>query len=280
MLSNLSDVGAELVRAWVFPFLLFTALMYFVRGSKAFEWGANVQQSARANLIMFLINSQVMILAFQGGDTFSGTWLSLGLPTLDTQMWSGLPMLAIAAISVVVYDFIDYWNHRIMHTSALWGVHSVHHSDEDMNFTTTYRVHALEPIFMGATYVVGASWLGLPDVAILLPISLAGLHNAYVHMDVDWGHGSFARVLASPRFHKWHHADDPAAYNKNFANLFPIWDVLFGTYYCPGRCDLKLGCDKVYGHNVVLMLLAPVLPLLEKLRSPSASTPATGEIRS
>ena len=40
-------------------------------------------------------------------------------------------------------------------------------------------------------------------------------------------------VIATPVFHRWHHSKDPAAIDKNFAGLLPLWDILFGTYYMP-----------------------------------------------
>jgi sterol desaturase/sphingolipid hydroxylase (fatty acid hydroxylase superfamily) len=40
-------------------------------------------------------------------------------------------------------------------------------------------------------------------------------------------------VLASPRFHRWHHTDEAAARDKSFAGTFPVWNIVFGTYYMP-----------------------------------------------
>jgi sterol desaturase/sphingolipid hydroxylase (fatty acid hydroxylase superfamily) len=40
-------------------------------------------------------------------------------------------------------------------------------------------------------------------------------------------------LIASPRFHRWHHTDESEARDKNFAGLLPAWDILFGTYYMP-----------------------------------------------
>jgi sterol desaturase/sphingolipid hydroxylase (fatty acid hydroxylase superfamily) len=37
-------------------------------------------------------------------------------------------------------------------------------------------------------------------------------------------------VIASPRFHRWHHTGEAEARDKNFAGLLPLCDILFGTY--------------------------------------------------
>ena len=60
------------------------------------------------------------------------------------------------------------------------------------------------------------------------------LHQYYVHSNLDWSHGIFKKIIVSPNFHKWHHADIPDAYDKNFASIFPFYDILFKSYFCPG----------------------------------------------
>jgi sterol desaturase/sphingolipid hydroxylase (fatty acid hydroxylase superfamily) len=40
-------------------------------------------------------------------------------------------------------------------------------------------------------------------------------------------------VLASPVFHRWHHTALERGGSRNFAGTFPIWDILFGTFYMP-----------------------------------------------
>jgi hypothetical protein len=40
-------------------------------------------------------------------------------------------------------------------------------------------------------------------------------------------------LFVTPAFHHWHHSDDPAHYDKNFASQWPIMDWLFGTMHFP-----------------------------------------------
>lgn len=51
-------------------------------------------------------------------------------------------------------------------------------------------------------------------------------------------------MIASPAFHRWHHAADEAGRDKNFAGLFPVWDLLFGTYYLPEHPPKACGVDE------------------------------------
>jgi sterol desaturase/sphingolipid hydroxylase (fatty acid hydroxylase superfamily) len=165
----------------------------------------------------------------------------LSIQTLPASAWEGVPWPLLLLISLAVKDFADYWNHRLMHTRWIWPIHAVHHSDTHVNFLTSFRLHFLEAIFMGISYVILLTCLGIPPIIGATGAMLLTLHNGYVHIDMDFGHGPFKYLLTSPRLHRWHHADHPKALGKNLANLFPFYDVLFGTYYLPGRCDEPVG---------------------------------------
>jgi sterol desaturase/sphingolipid hydroxylase (fatty acid hydroxylase superfamily) len=82
------------------------------------------------------------------------------------------------------------------------------------------------------------------------PIALAGiaplltLLAILVHANVDWDWGPFRSVIASPRFHRWHHTSEEEGLDKNFAGLLPLWDVVFGTYYMrKDRLPARFGTD-------------------------------------
>ena len=58
-------------------------------------------------------------------------------------------------------------------------------------------------------------------------------HSAFVHANLNWTLGPFKYVIAGPVFHRWHHTAADRGGNMNFAGTFPIWDLLFGTFYMP-----------------------------------------------
>jgi len=170
-----------------------------------------------------------------------------------------VPFLAALLAYIIVYDFCDYWVHRVLHTRGFWPIHAVHHADTDMNWTTTYRIHVLEIVMMRVFYIAFASWLGLPAEVIATAILVTTLWNAFVHVDLDIHFGPLTKVLTSPRFHRWHHADTPDAYDTNFGNMFAFWDVMFGTYRVPGRYTGALGFEGTPGHDLPKLLFWPVL---------------------
>ena len=53
------------------------------------------------------------------------------------------------------------------------------------------------------------------------------------HMNVRLSFGRFRTILTSPQYHRIHHAADITIADRNFAAMFPIIDLIFGTYYAP-----------------------------------------------
>jgi lathosterol oxidase len=77
--------------------------------------------------------------------------------------------------------------------------------------------------------------LGFADAALYAYILWVTIQATFIHANVRWEFGPLKWLLVTPQFHHWHHAAEEAAVDKNFAVHSPIWDMVFGTYYLPGR---------------------------------------------
>mgnify|MGYP000188654932 FL=1 len=111
---------------------------------------------------------------------------------------------------------------------------------------------------MSFSYILLLTWMQIPQ-AIPFVVIFYSLHNKYVHMDLDFEHGPLKYLIASPVYHRWHHADVPEAYGKNLANVMPIYDVIFGTFYSPGKCNEPMGALKsgIADKNPILIFIYP-----------------------
>jgi sterol desaturase/sphingolipid hydroxylase (fatty acid hydroxylase superfamily) len=144
---------------------------------------------------------------------------------------SGAPFALVLAGALVVADGLGYASHRLRHVWVLWRLHAVHHGTRELTSLAAARLHPLDEILDAILIDVPLLLAGvpLPVVAALGPIFV--LHTLLLHANVPWGFGSLGRVLASPLFHRRHHARDlPPA---NYAGVFAFYDVLFGTYAAP-----------------------------------------------
>lgn len=145
---------------------------------------------------------------------------------------SRLPHLQQAILVLVIGDLIGYWTHRLLH-GGLWSIHAVHHSSEEMDWMSTVRLHPLNDflgrLMRGVPFVLA----GFSPLLLASFLPLLAVHAFLLHANVDWSFGPFRYVIASPVFHRWHHSAHAESRGKNFAGVFPLWDILFGTFYMP-----------------------------------------------
>ena len=235
----LAVIGA--LKGYFIPFAIFTALGLIIAGRDAVRWSSELLASVRSNIFLSLANPLIAPAMMIGVVLTRNGYDALGLPETPLAFWDQVPLWMTIVIWVIVIDFIDYWNHRLLHTRGFWDIHAVHHSDEVLNWTTSSRVHVLEIVVMQISYILLASWMNIPAEGIGAIAALRLLHNNWVHSKYDVHLGPLTKIISTPRFHHWHHADEKEAYDTNFANTFAFWDVLFGTYRVQGPIKALLG---------------------------------------
>jgi len=154
---------------------------------------------------------------------------------------AALPPVVQTLLALVLFDFCFYWHHRLFHRPAFWNLHSIHHSSETLDWLSATRVHPVNEIGGQLLTVTPMILLGFTPAALLVLLPVLAATNLLLHANVDWDFGPFRRVIISPRFHRWHHSKEAAAKDKNFAAVFPVWDILFGTYYLPPEKPERFG---------------------------------------
>jgi sterol desaturase/sphingolipid hydroxylase (fatty acid hydroxylase superfamily) len=267
MLDFLAGIAAH-AAALLWLAAIFTLLAFVSRGRSALRWPKSLRQSGITNFLIqqfASLNGALYLLLIAPLVAFYG-WL--GLPVLPAGAWDGVPLVVKALAALIVYDFSLYWVHRMLHTSVLWPAHAVHHSDPELHFLSWSRGHFTEQFVIAACLVFTSSWMGfrLEEIAGLALIK--GLHQYYVHAKLDWDHGPFRDVLVSPQFHRWHHANVEAAYDKNFATIFPVFDRMFGTYYNPGSAiDVPTGIADNPPNDFITQTLYPFRKWGEMLKA-------------
>jgi len=143
------------------------------------------------------------------------------------------PLLLQAIEMVVVGDFISYWVHRWFHRSRMWSFHAVHHSSSSLDWLSAARVHPVNEWLSRWIQVSVLVVLGFNPMAVAAYLPFLTFYAIFIHANVSWGFGKFGWLIASPKFHRWHHTSEDEGLDKNFAVLFPWIDILFGTYYMP-----------------------------------------------
>jgi len=137
---------------------------------------------------------------------------------------------------LVVADLTEYWVHRLFHRVPwLWKFHAIHHSCERMDWLAGSRLHLVDiAVTRGLTFVP-LFLLGFANGPVFAYLVFVSFHAIFIHANVGIDFGALERLIATPRFHHWHHGAEARAIDKNFAVHLPLLDRLFGTYLLPGK---------------------------------------------
>jgi sterol desaturase/sphingolipid hydroxylase (fatty acid hydroxylase superfamily) len=166
----------------------------------------------------------------------------------------------------LIGDFIGYWQHRWFHGGWRWRFHAVHHSSQDLDWLSSVRLHPVNDMLSRIIQAVPIVALGYNVGAVALFTVFTTIYAITLHANLNWTYGPFRYVIASPAFHRWHHTSESEGQDKNFAGFFPIWDLIFGTFYMPkGRQPEVFGTADPVPKGLIGQLVYPFR------RSPHAS---------
>ncbi len=134
-------------------------------------------------------------------------------------------------IVFVFFDFTGYWTHRLNHkVNFFWGHHVVHHSSEEFNLPCALRQEIAVITNVYSILLLPMALLGIPGevLAIVGPIHLFAqfwYHTRYIG-NMGW----LEYIIVTPSHHRVHHAMNDLYMDKNYGQIFIIWDRMFGTF--------------------------------------------------
>lgn len=196
-----------------------------------------------ADYTHMLRNFALWAIAFLCADIVVGIWWLdfpslLGQPAFGLFYWLPLSDGWIPiVIGVVLIDLADYAFHRLTHhLPVLWRFHSIHHTDPDMDVSTTLRFHPVD-LVLGNFWRAGAAFLlGLPLWILafreVLIFPLAFMQHARVKLP-ERLERTLGQVLVTPAIHRVHHSTVRAEHDRNYGGGLVWWDRLFGSFRAP-----------------------------------------------
>ena len=143
-------------------------------------------------------------------------------------------LLISMAASFLLLDLGIWIQHLLFHRSNfLWRFHKIHHSDEEVDFTTGVRFHPIEIIISMMCKLILLAIIG-PSVVIVI------IFEIVLNASSIFNHGNIKipkvfdivlrKVIVTPNMHRIHHSENENETNSNYGFNFSIWDKLFGTY--------------------------------------------------
>jgi len=153
------------------------------------------------------------------------------------QQWVASQPFVVQFVGIlVVADLTQYWVHRAFHAfPRLWRFHQIHHSAEVMDWLAGSRLHLVDVAVTRGLGYVPIYALGFSEAPLFAYVVVVAAQATFIHANVRFDLRPIAWLVATPRFHHWHHAADAAAVDKNFAVHLPVLDKLFGTFHLPRR---------------------------------------------
>lgn len=183
---------------------------------------------------LFIAGSNALLLSVLLGGLIVSIYHSYELHRIGLLHRLGVAGWGNVLLTVVALDGVTYFWHRAYHGMPLmWRMHRVHHSDRDLDVTTSGRFHLTEMVLsaafrLGVIALLGASVAGVVIFEIVFGL-LNQLEHANLHLPEPLE--SWCRlVFVTPDMHRIHHSQEPSHTSSNYSTIFSWWDRLFGTY--------------------------------------------------
>jgi sterol desaturase/sphingolipid hydroxylase (fatty acid hydroxylase superfamily) len=198
------------------------------------------------NLVIFGGNSLIL--------QFLAAWvLLLWSGYVGSEGWGLLHHLRLGPVanillSIVLLDLVAYSIHRFYHRVPFcWRFHRAHHSDLDMDATTSIRFHLGEVVVTMSLKGLSVTALGIPPVGFLISETLTLGAGLFSHANVRLPRGlerALRLAIVTPAMHWIHHSRRPVEHNANLGAVFSGWDRWFGTYHMGvGPHEIQFGLD-------------------------------------
>jgi sterol desaturase/sphingolipid hydroxylase (fatty acid hydroxylase superfamily) len=161
-------------------------------------------------------------------------------PLFEALFGTHLPIWPIASVGLsflagfLLLDLLRYLVHRCEHAVPLfWRFHALHHSDPDVDVTTSVRHHPLEYLFASLVYWLAVIVLDIPPAVVLghglAVFGMAALQHGNVRLP-ERLEAWLQPVLVTTDTHRIHHSLVFEQANCNYGAVLSVWDRLFGTY--------------------------------------------------
>ncbi|MET1755893.1 sterol desaturase family protein [Novosphingobium sp. RD2P27] len=151
---------------------------------------------------------------------------SLGI---TTEWATRMPFLLQVAVVIVIFEFGQYWMHRLMHNwTPFWLTHAPHHHITQLNAAKGAVGNPIE-LFLISLSVVAL--FDFENTALFCAFNVMNVIATFAHANVRanppiW----YSFIFTTIRNHSLHHSTDYESTRCNYGNSLIVFDRLFGTF--------------------------------------------------
>jgi len=147
-------------------------------------------------------------------------------------------------------SYIPHWIEH--HIKWMWKFHLIHHTDQHVDTTTANRHHPGESVIRFMFTTLAVIIMGAPMWLVFMYQAMSVVFTQFNHSNTKmpgWLDDTLVLVFCSPNMHRVHHHYRQPYSDKNYGNIFSIWDRVFGTFIKVDNSKLKYGVDTHMEYN-------------------------------
>ncbi|WDI31014.1 sterol desaturase family protein [Hyphococcus flavus] len=170
----------------------------------------------------------------------------------------------VLAGDIILLDLWTYWLHRAWHrVPVMWRFHKVHHFDEFLDSTSSFRFHLGEVAVSAALRLIPIAVLAIPfaHVIVFETVLLCAVifHHSNLQLPERFENG-LSRVMITPSIHWVHHHAVMRDTHSNYGAIFSVWDRLFHSQSKTKRTPkMKIGVESIEDKPFLGLILTPFM---------------------
>jgi len=195
-------------------------------------WLWRRRQLSRSRVKEMLANASSLLIIIPAGALGLVLWFGLFEWISDSLPYAIPTNWLTVVVAVLLADLIYYLEHRFEHEHRLlWDLyHSVHHSSESYDQTTSLRLGGFDAL-LTIGYSLPLVLVGFSPTIVLLAAGVVVGYQTWIHTEVinktpRW----FEAVFNTPSHHRAHHGADEHYLDVNYGGILIVWDRLLGTF--------------------------------------------------
>ncbi len=150
-------------------------------------------------------------------------------------------------LGFLLLDFFEYLYHVMMHkTKYFWHFHLIHHSDKNLDVSTTLREHPAETFIRVCVMISVMFITGVTLPILIIRQFIQTLFNISSHTSSSLPpklEKFLGLIFITPGLHKVHHHHKMPFTDSNYGDILCIWDRIFGTYSRLDPAEIVYGLD-------------------------------------
>lgn len=192
---------------------------------------------------------------------------------VEAQGWgllalTGWPLWLKVVLSFLAFDLAGYIFHRVSHLSQpMWRLHRVHHSDNDIDLSTIFRVHPASILIIVPFDFAVIAALGLHPLGImahgLAKLVTMGFGHANV-APMPWLSRTAALLFVTADFHRRHHSAWQPETDSNYGEVLTVWDRMFRSCASSRAPVERFGLGDAYDSDAASLTGQLKLPFISR----------------